>query len=154
MRFRIEEENFELVSVRESKNHRIDQERTIALFSIYALLLSIRENWFLYFCRLTANAVNFNCRDPAVVSFERNSVCCIRFPFPYSVFYFALPSLYPYLLILFQFVLRPFTKNTKRRSIVLQPLIYSYRAQVTFFFTLGAFTIERPYRATIGTRTS
>ena len=31
---------------------------------------------------------------------------------------------------------------------LLQPLMYSYRAQVTFFFffTLGAFTRERPYR--------
>ena len=49
------------------------------------------------------------------VTFERNSVCYIRFPFPYSVFYFALPSLYPCLLILFQFALQPFTKNAKRR---------------------------------------
>ena len=49
------------------------------------------------------------------VTFERNSVCYIRFSFRYSVFYFALPSLYPCLLILFQFALRPFTKNAKRR---------------------------------------
>ena len=50
------------------------------------------------------------------VTFEKNSVCYIRFPFPYSVFYFALPSLYPCLLSLFQFALRPFTKNPKRRK--------------------------------------
>ena len=49
------------------------------------------------------------------VTFERYSVCYIRFSFRYSVFYFALPSLYPCLLILFQFALRPFTKNAKRR---------------------------------------
>ena len=47
-------------------------------------------------------------------AFERNSVCYIRFPFPYSVLYFALPSLYPRLLILFQFILLPSTKNAKR----------------------------------------
>ena len=50
------------------------------------------------------------------VTFERNSVCYIRLPFPYSVVYFALPSLYPYLLILLQFALRPFTKNAERRK--------------------------------------
>ena len=74
------------------------------------------------------------------VTLERNSVCCILFHFPYSVFDFALLSLYPYLLIRYKFVLRHFTKNAKRRSTRLQSVMYSYRAQVTF--SLGAFTIE------------
>ena len=78
---------------------------------------------------------------------ERNSVCCIRFPFPYSVFYFALLSLYSYLLILFQFVLRPLIKNAKRRQMRLQSV--RYRAQVTvfsfsFFYFRSFYNREQP----------
>ena len=42
---------------------------------------------------------------PFTVTLERNSVCCIRFHFAYSVIYFALLSLSPYLLIRYKFVL-------------------------------------------------
>ena len=137
-------------------------ERTITLFTIYALLLSIRRIDFSNFAdelrmrstltvetQLLSNEkfgnrssenvppnlnllvsiflsllVSFSfsilCLDrfytySFTVTFERNSVDYIRFHFPHSVFYFALPSLYLYLLILFQFVLRPFMKSAKRR---------------------------------------
>ena len=73
------------------------------------------------------------------VTFERNSVCYIRFPFPYCVFYFALPSLYPCLLILFQFALRPFSKNAKRRKNSATSISYVFVPCASHFFYFFLF---------------
>ena len=90
------------------------------------------------------------------VTFEINSVCYIRVSFPYSVVYFALPSLYPCLLI--NSVPICFTtfyqkRQTKIYATSISNVFVKCASHVVvvvvvvfFFSTLGAFTIESHHR--------
>ena len=79
------------------------------------------------------------------VTLERNSVCCILFHFPYSVFDFALLSLYPYLLIRYKFVLRHFTK--KRQTKINTTSISNVFVPCASHFLKRSFYNREPPRA-------